>query len=275
MPITNLHAVLPIGTVDRRPSHRHDRGIDAAIALPTIQISIAATLPSQRQRRPTRFPPLGLVRRLPARAGSARAPARKGRHPTTLNSSRPSRISRKADTHATSRATELAIIRVRLGPWGLPPAVSPFRLWSSANMRTSSKLQSLAVILIAATTLLASCGKNDTVSQAEKKDVAKGIAAPNIEETKAIAEQGFIYGLPLVMNYAVMYEYAVDTKLGPVQGALQPDQERSSSRSLTRTRRSSRPTATRLIRLLWLDLRAEPMVISVPAVERRATTRCS
>ena len=29
-------------------------------------------------------------------------------------------------------------------------------------------------------------------------------------ETKAIAEEGFIYGLPIVMNYAVMYEYSVD-----------------------------------------------------------------
>jgi hypothetical protein len=29
-------------------------------------------------------------------------------------------------------------------------------------------------------------------------------------ETRAIAEEGFIYGLPIVMNYAVMYEYAVD-----------------------------------------------------------------
>ena len=31
-------------------------------------------------------------------------------------------------------------------------------------------------------------------------------------ETKAIAEEGFIYGLPIVMNYAVMYEFAVDSK---------------------------------------------------------------
>jgi hypothetical protein len=31
-------------------------------------------------------------------------------------------------------------------------------------------------------------------------------------ETKAIAEEGFIYGLPIVMNYAVMFEYAVDKK---------------------------------------------------------------
>jgi hypothetical protein len=45
------------------------------------------------------------------------------------------------------------------------------------------------------------------VAQAEKKDVAKGVPAPSIEQAKAIAEQGFIYGLPLVMNYAVMYEY--------------------------------------------------------------------
>jgi hypothetical protein len=30
------------------------------------------------------------------------------------------------------------------------------------------------------------------------------------EETKAIAEEGFIYGLPIVMNYGVMYEYSVD-----------------------------------------------------------------
>jgi hypothetical protein len=27
---------------------------------------------------------------------------------------------------------------------------------------------------------------------------------PDIREAKAIAEQGFIYGLPIVMNYAVM-----------------------------------------------------------------------
>ena len=33
-------------------------------------------------------------------------------------------------------------------------------------------------------------------------------------ETKAIAEEGFIYGLPIVMNYAVMYEYAVDKNSG-------------------------------------------------------------
>jgi hypothetical protein len=54
-------------------------------------------------------------------------------------------------------------------------------------------------------TVVGGCGKkDDPINQAEKKDVAKGVPAPGIAETKAIAEEGFIYGLPIVMNYAVM-----------------------------------------------------------------------
>ena len=36
----------------------------------------------------------------------------------------------------------------------------------------------------------------------------------NPAEIQAIAEEGFIYGLPIVMNYAVMYDYAVDKDSG-------------------------------------------------------------
>src|SRR5467141_979158 len=37
---------------------------------------------------------------------------------------------------------------------------------------------------------------------------------PGLIEAKDIAEAGFIYGLPLVMNYAVMQEFAVDKNSG-------------------------------------------------------------
>ena len=37
---------------------------------------------------------------------------------------------------------------------------------------------------------------------------------PSLLEAKDIAEEGFIYGLPLVMNYAVMQEFAVDKNSG-------------------------------------------------------------
>ena len=33
-------------------------------------------------------------------------------------------------------------------------------------------------------------------------------------EAKDIAEAGFVYGLPIVMNYAVMHEYAIDRNSG-------------------------------------------------------------
>src|ERR1700736_2918018 len=37
---------------------------------------------------------------------------------------------------------------------------------------------------------------------------------PGFFKAKDIAEAGFIYGLPIVMNYGVMYEYAVDRNSG-------------------------------------------------------------
>ena len=39
-------------------------------------------------------------------------------------------------------------------------------------------------------------------------------------ETKTIAEEGFIYGLPIVMNYGVMYKYVIDKNSSQVQGAV-------------------------------------------------------
>ena len=66
--------------------------------------------------------------------------------------------------------------------------------------------------------LLVCCAAgNDTISNAEKAEKNK----PGLAKTKAIAEEGFIYGLPIVMNYGVMYEYAVINELGAVQGPVQ------------------------------------------------------
>ena len=39
-------------------------------------------------------------------------------------------------------------------------------------------------------------------------------------ETKAIADEGFIYDLPIVINYAVMYEYAVDKNSGQYKSSF-------------------------------------------------------
>src|SRR5258708_37151680 len=38
-----------------------------------------------------------------------------------------------------------------------------------------------------------------------------------LDDTQAIAEGGFVYGPPIVMNYAVMYEYSVDRNSGQLK----------------------------------------------------------
>src|SRR5512133_1973224 len=82
------------------------------------------------------------------------------------------------------------------------------------------------------------------------------------EETKAIAEEGFIYGLPIVMNYAVMYEYAVDRDSGQFKAPF--NQIKNEARVYTyKDTAIVTPNSDTPYSFLWMDLRAEPMVLSV------------
>jgi hypothetical protein len=86
-------------------------------------------------------------------------------------------------------------------------------------------------------------------------------------ETKAIAEEGFIYGLPIVMNYAVMYEYAVDK--GNPEFKAPFNQIKNEARVFTyKDTAIVTPNSDTPYSFAWLDLRAEPIVLSVPAVEK-------
>jgi hypothetical protein len=86
-------------------------------------------------------------------------------------------------------------------------------------------------------------------------------------ETKAIAEEGFIYGLPIVMNYAVMYEYSVDRNSGQYKAPF--NQINNEARVFTyKDTAVITPNSDTPYSLLWLDLRTEPIVLSVPAVEK-------
>jgi hypothetical protein len=90
---------------------------------------------------------------------------------------------------------------------------------------------------------------------------------PDLFEAKAIAEEGFIYGLPIVMNYAVMYEYAVDKNSGQYKAPF--NQIKNEARVYTyKGTAIVTPNSDTPYSLLWLDLRAEPIVLSVPAVEK-------
>lgn len=86
-------------------------------------------------------------------------------------------------------------------------------------------------------------------------------------EITAIAEEGFIYGLPIVMNYAVMYEYSVDKNSGQYKAPF--NQIKNEARVFTYEDTAIvTPNSDTPYSLAWLDLRAEPIVLSVPAVPR-------
>src|SRR6266498_5339401 len=134
--------------------------------------------------------------------------------------------------------------------------------------KTKQRIIQLALASAVIAAALIGCEKKgDAISTAERTDKKAGVAAPGIEETKAIAEEGFIYGLPIVMNYAVMYEFAVDSKSSQFKAPFNEinNQHRVATYEDTAV---ITPNSDTPYSMCWLDLRAEPMVISVPAVEK-------
>jgi hypothetical protein len=124
-------------------------------------------------------------------------------------------------------------------------------------------------VAVAAAALLAGCGrKDDAVTQAATQAVAAGVPAPGIAEVKAIAEEGFIYGLPMVMNYAVMHDFVIDRNSGqwkaPFNAIHNEHRVFTYQDTTVVTANSDTPYS-----MAWLDLRAEPVVISVPAIDRK------
>jgi hypothetical protein len=101
----------------------------------------------------------------------------------------------------------------------------------------------LALTCVLTASLAAGCGNKSGASP-----------APSIEQTKAIAEEGFIYGLPIVMNYAVMNEFAVDTKSSQFKA---PFNEINNQHRVATYKDTAvvTPNSDTPYSILWLDLR--------------------
>lgn len=116
--------------------------------------------------------------------------------------------------------------------------------------------------------LIAGCGsKNDAVTEAEKQDAINGVPVPSLGETKAIAQDGFIFGLPIVMYYTSTYELFVDPTSSQYKAPI--GQLVSEARVFTpQDTAVITPNSDTLYSMTEIDLRAEPTVISVPAVPK-------
>lgn len=120
------------------------------------------------------------------------------------------------------------------------------------------------IAAFAAAVLVVGCGgKNDVVKQAEKTDANR----PSVAEVKAIAEEGFIYGLPIVMNYAAVHDLFLDPASSQYKAPI--GRIRSEARVFTPADTAIvTPNSDTPYSMLEMDLRAEPTVLSVPAVEK-------
>ena len=86
-------------------------------------------------------------------------------------------------------------------------------------------------------------------------------------EARAIAKEAYIYGFPLVDNYRISYAYFVDRNNPEYKGPW--NQIRNFSRvSTPEDKVVQTPNSDTYYSFLGLDLRTEPMVLTVPPIEQ-------
>lgn len=85
-------------------------------------------------------------------------------------------------------------------------------------------------------------------------------------EIEAVAQEAFLYGLPMVMMYSIMNEYAINEQSGqfkaPFNTIANVPKVYTPADTAIVTPNSDTPYSW-----LWMDLRAEPMVLCVPQIE--------
>ena len=89
----------------------------------------------------------------------------------------------------------------------------------------------------------------------------------SVEETRAIAKEAYIYGFPLVDSYRVQYSYFVDRVSPEFKGPW--NKLSNTARVYTPEDKAIQtPNSDTPYSFLGADLRAEPLVLTVPIIER-------
>jgi len=90
---------------------------------------------------------------------------------------------------------------------------------------------------------------------------------PGPSEIEAIVEEAYIYGFPLIMAYGILYEYNVDTSSPQYKAPF--NQISNQARVYTyQDTAITTPNSDTPYSILQMDLRAEPMVLCMPEIEK-------
>ncbi len=105
--------------------------------------------------------------------------------------------------------------------------------------------------------------KSDSISQAETKSKDR----PGVLQTKAIAEEAYVYGFPMIAAYKAMYQFNVDKASSQYKGPFNTIWNDSKT-STPKDTAIVTPNADTPYSMVQADLRAEPIVLCVPEVEK-------
>jgi hypothetical protein len=95
---------------------------------------------------------------------------------------------------------------------------------------------------------------------------ANGPAAITPGEAEATAREAYVWGFPIVMNYKTLYNYVIDTSGPEYKGPF--NEVSCVARLFTPDDKAVvTPNADTPYCMFWLDLRAEPQVLTVPEME--------
>ncbi|MQM30122.1 MAG: hypothetical protein CRU78_06100 [Candidatus Accumulibacter phosphatis] len=118
-------------------------------------------------------------------------------------------------------------------------------------------MRKLVFSLAVAITMVSSVARASVAAQ-ESKDLA---------EVKAVVEEAYLYGLPMIVGYEVINKFFIDRNSGQFKAPI--NQLNNEARVFTpRDTGISTPNSDTPYSMVFLDLRAEPMVLCMPNVEK-------
>ncbi|OBF34957.1 cell envelope protein [Mycobacterium sp. ACS1612] len=120
-------------------------------------------------------------------------------------------------------------------------------------------------VLVVLLTLLAACSTKGSEETPKASPPPSSPAAVTPDQARAIAKDAYIYGFPIVDNYRVMYSYFVNKDDPEYKGGW--NEIHSTARVYTPEDKAIQtPNSDTPYSALGADLRAEPLVLTVPPI---------
>lgn len=135
-------------------------------------------------------------------------------------------------------------------------------------MHSRQPIRGLVVGAALSLLLLGGCQRADnaTAPAAAATQAPPAAAGARAAQVRALARDAYVWGYPIVDNYRVMDAYVLDPRNPEYKGPF--NTIRNNARLYTPEDRAIQtPNSDTPYSMVWLDLRAEPLVLTVPEIE--------